>query len=112
MLSLQANATRKIPRKHLNDIVDTVENLDVKQQIVPIKSNQNKGSKGKNEHKKKQSTNGNHKGKGHKDMSKIKCFNLVQKHAIMLIVLKKVSRTSKLRICWIWTMLVYVRSVQ
>ena len=39
------------------------------------KSNQNKGSKGKSEHKKKQSTKGDQKGKGHKDMSKIKCFN-------------------------------------
>ena len=34
------------------------------------KSNQNKGSKGKPEHKKKQSTKGDHKGKRHKDMSK------------------------------------------
>ena len=32
-------------------------------------------SKGKNEHKKKHSTRGDSKGKGHKDMSKIKCFN-------------------------------------
>ena len=39
------------------------------------KSNQNKGSKCKNEHKKKQSTKGDSKGKGNRDMSKIKCFN-------------------------------------
>ena len=39
------------------------------------KSNQNKGPKGKNEHKKKQSTKGDLRGKGHRDMSKIKCFN-------------------------------------
>ena len=39
------------------------------------KSNQNKGSKVKSEHKKKPSTKGDHKGKGHKDISKIKCFN-------------------------------------
>ena len=39
------------------------------------KSNQIKGSKGKNEHKKKHSTRGDSKGKGHKDMSQIKCFN-------------------------------------
>ena len=31
------------------------------------------GSKGKTEHKKKQSTKGDHKGKGHRDMSKTKC---------------------------------------
>ena len=39
------------------------------------KSNQNKGHKGKNEHKKKQSSKGDSKGKGHRDMSKIKCYN-------------------------------------
>ena len=38
------------------------------------KRNQNKGSKGKSEHKKEQSTKGDHKGKGHKDMSKIRFF--------------------------------------
>ena len=39
------------------------------------KSNQNKGSKGKNKYKKKHSTNGDSTGKGHRDVSKIKCFN-------------------------------------
>ena len=39
------------------------------------KSNQNKGQKAKNKHKKKLSTKGDSKGKGHRDMSKIKCFN-------------------------------------
>ena len=39
------------------------------------KSNENKGSKGKSEHKKKQSTKGDQQGKGHKDMSKLKCLN-------------------------------------
>ena len=39
------------------------------------KSNQKKGQKGKTEHKKKRSTKGDSKGKGHKDMSTIKCFN-------------------------------------
>ena len=39
------------------------------------KSNQNMGQKAKNEHKKKQSTKGDSKGKGHTDMPKIKCFN-------------------------------------
>ena len=34
------------------------------------KSNQNKGQKSNNEHKKKHSTKGDSKGKGHKDMSK------------------------------------------
>ena len=39
------------------------------------KSNQKRGPKGKSKHKKKHSTKGDCKGKGHKDMSKIMCFN-------------------------------------
>ena len=39
------------------------------------KSNQNKGQKSKNQQKNKQHCNGDSKGKGHLDMSKIKCFN-------------------------------------
>ena len=39
------------------------------------KSNQNKDQKAKNKHKKKESTKGDSKGKGHRDMSKLKCFN-------------------------------------
>ena len=34
---LQANLIRKSPRKHLKDIVGTVESLDIKQKIVPTK---------------------------------------------------------------------------
>ena len=39
------------------------------------KSNQNKGQKSKAQQKKKQHGKGDSKGKGHLDMSKIKCFN-------------------------------------
>ena len=39
------------------------------------KSNQNKGQKSKTQQTKKQHGKGNSKGKGHLDMSKIKCFN-------------------------------------
>ena len=39
------------------------------------KSNQNKGQKAKTQQKKKQNGKGDSKGKGHIDMSKIKCFN-------------------------------------
>ena len=39
------------------------------------KSNQNKGQKSKTQQKKKQHGKGDSKGKGHIDMSKIKCFN-------------------------------------
>ena len=76
MPSLQVPPTKKGPRKHSKDIVDTVENLDTKQQIVPNKkSNQNKGQKSKTHQKKKQHGEGDSKGKGHLDMSKIKCLN-------------------------------------
>ena len=37
MPSLQAPPTRKDPRKHSKDAVDTVENLDTKQPIVPTR---------------------------------------------------------------------------
>ena len=72
------------------------------------KSNQNKGSKGKYKHKKKHSTKGDHKGKGHRDICQKSSFlivvnmdilhMIVQKHAIMKILLKKVSKTRKSRI--------------
>ena len=39
------------------------------------KSNQNKGQKANTQQKKKQNVKGDSKGKGHLDMSKIKCFN-------------------------------------
>ena len=39
------------------------------------KSNQNKGQKSKNHQKRKQGSKGDSKGKGHIDMSKIKCYN-------------------------------------
>ena len=39
------------------------------------KSNQNKGQKSKNQQKRKQGSKGDSKGKGHIDMSKIKCYN-------------------------------------
>ena len=115
MLSLQANPTLESPRKYLKDIVDTVENLGIKQQNVPIKKQPNKGSKGKFEHKKKQSTKRDHKGKRHKEMSKLNVLivvnmdimhKIVQKNMIRLIFLKKVSKKRKSRICWIWTIVV------
>ena len=74
------------------------------------KSNQNKGQKSKNQQKKKQQGKGDSKGKGHLDMSKIKCFNCgehghfpvtAQKHTIMLILLKKVSKRANRNLCWI-----------
>ena len=37
MPSSQANLIRQSPRKHLKDVVGTVESLDIKQQIVPTR---------------------------------------------------------------------------
>ena len=37
MPSLQVNPIRKSPRKDLKDVVGTVESLDTKQLIVPIR---------------------------------------------------------------------------
>ena len=37
MPSLQVNPIRKSPRNNLRDVVVTVENLDIKQLIVPIR---------------------------------------------------------------------------
>ena len=74
MLSSQANPIRKSRRKHLRDIVGTVESLDLKQQIVPTrKATKIRAKKAKTSTK--NITKGDSKGKGHKDMSKIKCFN-------------------------------------
>ena len=79
------------------------------------KSNQNKGQKSKTHQKKKQHGKGDSKGKGHLDMSKIKCLIVenmgillvtARKHAITLILLKKVSKRVNRNPCWIWTVLV------
>ena len=37
---------------------------------------------------------------------------IAQKHATTLILLKKVSKTTEWKICWIWIVLVYVKNVQ
>ena len=77
------------------------------------KSNQNKGQKAKNEYKKKQSTKGDSKGKGHRDMS-IKCFNCGEyghfAHDCLKVhdnanIAQKVSEMTKWKICWIWIVL-------
>ena len=73
--SLQVPPTKKGPRNHSKDAVDTVENLDTKQLIVPTRKPTKTGARNQKTHQKKQHGKGDSKGKGHLDMSKIKCFN-------------------------------------
>ena len=76
MPSLQVPPTKNGPRKHSKDAVDTVENLDTKQLIVPTrKATKIRARKSKTNQKKKQHSKGDSKGEGHLDMSKINCFN-------------------------------------
>ena len=67
---------KKTPKKQFKGCCGYCGEFGHKAVNCPNKrSNQNMGPTGKSEHKKKQSTKGDHKGKGHKDMSKIKCFD-------------------------------------
>ena len=96
LFSSQSN--KESPRKHLKDAVDTVENLDIKQLIVPIK----KATKIRAQ-KAKMSTKRNRMLKETTKERDIGILNvlivgnvdimheIVQKHVIMLILLKKVS---------------------
>ena len=86
-----------------------------------LERNQNKNQKAITQQKKKPHGKGDSKGKGHLDMSTIKCFSCgeygifpmtAQKHAIMLILLKKVSKMVNWNLCWIWIVVVYAKSVQ
>ena len=79
------------------------------------KTNQNKGPKGKSKQKKKQNTKGESKGKGHKDMSKIKCYNCGEywhfahdclKPCDNANIAQENERNKNSRICWIWTIVV------
>ena len=72
MPSLQAPPTRKGPRMHSKDVVDTVHKAA---DCPSKKSKQNKGQKAKTQQKKKQYGKWDSNGKGHLDMTKIKCFN-------------------------------------
>ena len=76
MSSSQANPMRQTPRKHLKDVVGTVESLDIKQQIVPMtKATKIRAKKAKPSTKRNTVLKETLNEKGHKDMSKIKCFN-------------------------------------
>ena len=85
------------------------------------KSNQNKGQKAKTQQKKKQNGKGDSKGKGHIDMSKIRCFNCGEyghfahdclKARNNANIAQEVSKRAKWKLCWIWIVLVYTKNVQ
>ena len=69
-------SNKKGPRKLSKDVVDTVENLDTKQPIVPTrKAIKIRVRNRKHSKRKRQQGKGDSKGQGHLDMSKIKRFN-------------------------------------
>ena len=67
----QATLVRKSTENNSKKGVDTEESMDTKHK----KNNQNKGFKWKPDQKKMHSTKREYRGKGHKDMSRIKCYN-------------------------------------
>ena len=75
MPSLHFPPTKKGLRKLSKDVVDTVENLDTKQLIVPTRTSTKLRVRNRKHSKKKQQCKGHSKDKRHLDMSKIKCFN-------------------------------------
>ena len=106
---LRVPPTKKGPRKHSKDTVDTVDNLDTKHQIVQtrkatkIRARNRKLSK--KQHGKRDS-----KGQGHLNMSRFNVLILekmgilpmtARKHLILLILLVKVSKRASRNLCWI-----------
>ena len=116
MPSSQANPIRKITRKHLTDVVGTVGSLDIKQQIVPTrKATKIRANKAKTSTKRNTVLKETLKERDIRICPRLNFLiaenmdilhMIAQKHTIMLTLLKKVSKTRKLRICWIWTIFV------
>ena len=67
--------TKMGPRKHSKDVVDTVENLDIKQLIVPTRKATKIRARNRKLIKRKSTSQRGLQRQGHLDMSKIKCFN-------------------------------------
>ena len=91
--------------------MDTVESLDIKQQIVPTrKATKIRAKKAKMSTKRNTVLKETLKERDIRICPKLSALIVVkmdilheisQKHVIMLILLKKVSKTRKSRICWI-----------
>ena len=113
--------TEKGPRKPSKDVVATVENLDTKQLTVPTRKAIKTRARNRKISKRKNS--GAKETPKAKDilicpkLSAITAENLdilqetARKHGTTLILLKKVSKIANRNPCWIWTILVYERSV-
>ena len=115
-------SSKKGPRKPSKDVVAAVENLDTKQLIVPTrKVIKTRARNRKTSKRKNRGVKGTQKAKDIlicQKLSAIIAENLdilqgtARKHAIMLILLKKMSKMASRNPCWYWTILVYVRSVR
>ena len=111
MPSSQANPITKSPRNNLKDIVGTVENSDIEQQIVPTrKTSKIRAQKAKTSTKRNTVLKKTLKERDIgicQTLSVLIVVNMdilhkiAQKHTIMLILLTKVNKTRKSRICWI-----------
>ena len=98
-----SQSNKKSPRKYLNDVVGSVESLDT----ICKKSNQNKGQKAKTSTKRNRVLKETLREKVIEICQKLSALivenmdilhEISQKHAILLILLK-VSKTTKWRIC-------------
>ena len=122
MPSLQVPPKTKMPKKAFKGRCGYCGEFGHKAADCPNKKiNQNKGQKAKTHQKKNQNGKRDSKGKNHLDMSKIKCFDCgeyghfpmtARKHAITIILLKKVSKRANWKLCWIWIVPVYAKNEQ
>ena len=104
-----SQSNKKIPRKHLKDVVGTVESLEIKQQIVPTrKVTKIRAKKVKMSTKRNRVLKETLKERDVRICQKLSALivenmdilhEIAQKHTIMPILLKKVSKTTKWRIC-------------
>ena len=111
MPSLQVPPTKKTPRNHSKDAVDTVENLDTRQLIVTTrKAIKTRARNRETSKRKNRGVKGTPKAK---DILICQKYNAIvaenldilqgtaRRHAIMLVLLKKVSKRASRNPCWI-----------
>ena len=104
-------SNKKVPRKHSRDTVDTVENLDTKQLIVPTRNAiKTRARNRKTSKRKRRGVKGTPKARDILICPKLNCLIVenmgillmtARKHAKMLTLLKKVSKMASRNPCWI-----------